>query len=232
MAASGAQIWRRIIISLLVLVALLVGADRVSNYMAERAAGNTIESSQHLSSRPDVTIAGFPFLTQLAADKYDKITVTAKNMPVGKTVQLVISRLKVVLHELTVSRNFSRLHANTAAATGTVDYAELGKALDIDVTYAGNGRIKGTKSVSVAGRSFQASLATTPKLVNGALGFAGTSIDNAGQLGAAVTSTLNKVFDLSIPLDGLPFHIRVKALHADATGLHFDLTGRNLTYTK
>jgi hypothetical protein len=200
--------------------------------MAERAAGNTIESSQHLSSRPDVTIAGFPFLTQLAADKYNKITVTAKNMPVGKTVQLVISRLKVVFHELTVSRNFSRLHANTAAATGTVDYAELGKALDIDVTYAGNGRIKGTKSVSVAGRSFQASLATTPKLVNGTLGFAGTSIDNAGQLGAAVISTLNKVFDLSIPLDGLPFHIRVKALHADATGLHFDLTGRNLTYAK
>src|SRR6476619_6753226 len=57
---------------------------------------------QHLDSGPDVDIDGFPFLTQLVEGHYDEITVTATDVPVGAAQRLMISRLRVVLHDLTV----------------------------------------------------------------------------------------------------------------------------------
>jgi hypothetical protein len=232
MAASGVRVGRRVVITLLVIVVLLVVADRVSAYVAERAAGSTIESSQHLDSRPDVNIAGFPFLTQLASGRYDKITITANDVPVGQQVRVHLSALKVVLHSVTVSHGFSQVHSDAATATASISFADLGRTLGVDVRYAGSGRIKAVKRVAVAGQSSGATVVSTPKLVNGALAFAGTSINNAGQFGGAVTSALHKVFDLSIPLQGIPFHVRVRSLTVDREGIHLILAGRDLSYTR
>jgi LmeA-like phospholipid-binding len=224
---------RRLLIALVVIVVLLVAADRIGDYVAERTAGDTIQSSQHLTSRPGVDIAGFPFLTQLAAGNFDQITVTAKDVPVGERLHLLdISQVRVVLHKLSVSRDFNRVHAETADATATVSYRELGKTLGLDVGYAGAGRIKASKSVTVGGQTVRATLTTQPQLVNGALSFASTRIDNAAQLGGAVAAALNQVFHLAVPLQGIPFKIRVKSLRVEPTAVYVDLTGADLTYSK
>jgi DUF2993 family protein len=224
---------RRLLIAVVVLAALLVGADRLGVYIAERTAGDTIETSQHLTSRPDVDIAGFPFLTQLAAGKFDEITITAADLPVGERLHLLdVSRVRVVLHTVRVSRDFSRVEADSATATATVSYAELGKTLGVHVEYADNGRIKATKTVTVAGQKFTASVTSRPELADGALSFGAAQINDGAQVGGAVASALNHVFDLKIPLQGIPFKIRVTALHAERSGVVVQLLGRNLSYSK
>lgn len=229
MAGRGA---RRFVVAVIVLVVLLAAADRIGLYVAERTAGNTIQSSQKLSERPTVQVSGFPFLTQLAAGDFDQVTVTAHDVPVGERVHLLdISRIKVVLHKVTVARDFSRVSAQTANATASISFAELGRTLGIGVAYAGGGRIKATKKVTVLGETVQASLTTRPALVDGALSFTATAINGAGELGAAVTSALNSVFDLAVPLQGIPFKIRVRSLQVDGSGVHIALTGSNLTYS-
>jgi hypothetical protein len=233
MAATGSRGLRGLVIGLVVLVGLLIAADRVGLYIAERTAGDTIQSSQDLKSRPDVTIAGFPFLTQLAAGDFDEITVTAKDVPVGQAVHLLdISTVRVVLHKVTVARDFSSVRAATANAVARISYAELGKTLGIDVSYAGNGRIKATKRVTVAGQTVSASVTTQPTLTNGALSFVATQLNGAGQLGAVASAALNQVFDLAVPLQGIPFKVRVQSLRTDRSGVTIDLTGRDLTYSK
>jgi hypothetical protein len=223
---------RTILVTVLVLVVLLIAADRIGAYAAERTAGDTIQSSEHLGNRPDVDVSGFPFLTQLAAGDFNKITVTARDVPVGEQVHLLqISQIKVVLHNVNVTRDFSRVSAATATATATVSFADLGRTLGIEVGYAGDGRIKATKQVTVLGTTVDASLTTRPALVNGALGFTGTAIDNAGRLGGTVASALNQAFDLTVPLQGIPFKIRVRSVRVDASGVRIDLTGSNLTYS-
>jgi DUF2993 family protein len=229
----GGRAARRIAIALVVLVVLLVAADRIGNYAAERTAGNTIQSSQDLSSRPDVDIGGFPFLTQLAAGKFDQVTITAHDVPVARTANLLrISDIRVVLGTVTVSRDFSRVSAATADATATITFADLSRVLGVNVGYAGGGRIRATKKVTVLGSTVAASLTTQPALVNGGLAFTATSINNAGQLGAAVTSGLNKVFDVGVPLQGIPFKISVVSLRVESQGVVIALTGRNLSYSK
>jgi hypothetical protein len=228
----GGGVARKIAVLLVVVLVLLVGVDRIGVYIAEQAAAETIKSSQELDSRPDVDIDGFPFLTQFASGEYDRITVTADNVPVGRRSRLlVISRVRVVLRSLTVARDFSSVRAKSATATALVTYAELGKTLGIDISYAGDGRIKATKTVSVAGVSVQATLTTRPQLVNGALSFAGTSIANAGALGSGVTASLAKIFDVAIPLRNIPFQIRVQALRVGKDGVEIELTGRDLSYS-
>lgn len=212
---------------------LLLGADRLGVYLAERAAAGTLRSSQHLSSTPSVDIAGFPFLTQLAAGDYDRITVTADDVPVGRQVHLlVLSRLQVVLHHLSVSRNFHTFRAATASATAAVGFDQLGRTLGADLNYDGNGRIRAAKTVTVAGRSVRATVAARPELVNGALTFADASVADVGALGRKVAVAVARLFAVRIPLQNIPFDVRVDSLDVTAGGVTFDLSGRDLVYVR
>jgi hypothetical protein len=224
---------RRLLIAVVVLVVLLVAADRAGDYVAERTAATTIENSQNLDHRPDVDIAGFPFLTQLAAGDFGKVSITAHDVPVGEQDRLLdISRLRVILHQVTVSRSFKRVHADHADATATVGYDDLGRTLGVTVAYTGDGRISASKSLTVAGRTLSGSVSARPELVDGALAFGAVQVNGAGELGGELSRALDQVFDLHIPLQGIPFHVRVESLQAGADGIVARLSGRDLSYSK
>jgi hypothetical protein len=215
------------------IAALLVVLDRVGLRVAERIAADTIESSQHLNSRPGVEIAGFPFLNQLATGKYDKVTITADDVAVGRpTGQLVLSRVRLVLHSLTVSRDFRRLHAARADAAATITYRELGSTLGVALSYAGGGRVRAAKTVTVAGVTVNGAVTARPRLAGGALSFSDPAVDEPRGLGAAGAAALRRLFDVTVPLNGVGFDVRARSLHADAEGLTLALTGRDLTYAR
>ncbi len=56
----GGRAARRLLIAVVVLVVLLVAADQIGKYVAERTAGNTIQSSQKLPSGPTSRSAASP----------------------------------------------------------------------------------------------------------------------------------------------------------------------------
>ncbi|HEV7203052.1 MAG TPA: DUF2993 domain-containing protein [Jatrophihabitans sp.] len=224
---------RRLLIGLVVLALVLLAADRIGKYGAERIAGDTIQNSQHLPSRPEVDVAGFPFLTQFAAGDYGEITLTSSDVPVGTgSTALTVTQLRVVLHQVTVSRNFSSFHADSAAANGLIDYTQLGKALGVTLRYAGDGRVHASKTVTVLGRQFTGSITAEPRIVNDSLSFAGVQVDGANSLAQEAVALLTKVFDVSLPLQGLPFHVRVKSVTVAPAGLRIVLTGADLSYSK
>jgi hypothetical protein len=224
---------RRVAIIVVVLLALLVALDRVGVYVADRAAADTIKSSQHLTSTPSVDIGGFPFLTQLITGHYDQVTITADNVPVRSgTESLELSRVRVMLHSLTVSRDFHSVQAKSAAATGLITYAELGKALGLTVSYAGDGRITAAKTITVAGVTVHGKLTATPELRNGALAFRNASVAGAGALGSEAVNLLTRVFTVALPLQGIPFAVRVERLQVNNTGIVLSLAGQDLTYSR
>jgi hypothetical protein len=222
---------RWLLISLVSLVVLVIAADRVGVVVAERVAADTLQSSQHLPSKPDVEIAGFPFLTQLATGHYDEITVTASDVPLGRGAHgLALSRLQVVLHDLDVSRSFSRFHADSADATATIGFGELGDVLGVDLSYAGNGRVQATKTVSVVNHTLHAHITARPRLENGRLGFVDTSVTGLAGLTGAVVDAVARDFDVTLPLQGIPFQVHLRSLHVDPSGVVVALSGRNLSY--
>jgi hypothetical protein len=222
----------RVLIIVAVLLALLVGADRIGVYVAESAAADKLEQSQHLDSKPDVDIAGFPFLTQVASGDYDEITVDANDLSVGAAARLLqIAHLHVVLHGVHVSDSFSRVHTDRAVATAHLDYVELGKVVGATVTYAGEGRVRARASVTVLGRTVAGSITARPELHGTSLGFGGLS-GAGGTVAAEVTRALSKAFAVEIPLSDIPFQVRVDSLTATPGGIDLQLSGHDLTYVK
>jgi hypothetical protein len=223
---------RRLVITLVVLVVLFVAADRIGDYVAVRAAATTLKNSQHLDSTPSVDIAGFPFLTQLASGDFDTITVGADDVPVDGG-RVAISRLHVVLHGVHVPRNFDRVQADRADATARIGYAELSRLLGGTVSYVLDGRVRARVSVSALGRTVSGSITARPQLRGASLGFGDTRIDGAaGNLAAALTRALNRVFDLRLPLTDIPFKVQVRSLQATAAGIELTLTGSDLEYQR
>src|SRR5207244_9049024 len=85
-------------ITLLVVVLVLVGGDRAANAYTEDQMASQIKSSLALSGKPSVSIAGFPFLTQLAARTFNTVNVDASNETAGPGGQLEIASLTATLH--------------------------------------------------------------------------------------------------------------------------------------
>lgn len=63
------------IVSVIVLLALLVIADRVVASVAASRIADELHSRLGTSAEPDVTIHGFPLLTQAAAGSYDRVQI-------------------------------------------------------------------------------------------------------------------------------------------------------------
>lgn len=65
------------LVFLVLLVVVLVGADFGAKYYAQGQVATALREEQGLDVAPDVSIQGFPFLTQLAAGRYSRVDVAA-----------------------------------------------------------------------------------------------------------------------------------------------------------
>lgn len=84
--ASGRRRGRRWLVALVALVVLLVGVDFAARAVAEQVAASKIQQQASLSTKPDVTIEGFPFLTQVAARKFDDVKIGMSDLKAGPVV--------------------------------------------------------------------------------------------------------------------------------------------------
>lgn len=131
-----------LVILLLVLAGLLVVADRVAAGIAERVVADQIDqeiSRQNVqSSAPEVTVGGFPFLTQVLGGRYDSIKVLLRDVqgPVqGSTTAVRVPELTVDARNVTASVDTLRsgqgeVTAEAVNGTGTIAYESVVALID------------------------------------------------------------------------------------------------------
>jgi hypothetical protein len=199
---------RRWLITTFVIVALLVVADRVAVHAADSLVAKRIQQEQGLSSRPDVSIGGFPFLTQAISGRYDEVTVTLHDVRRGPVPVQTLSAKLVGVH-VPLSAVFSRsLHdvpVDRASATVLISYAAIDTYLGprhIRASHGPGTEVHLTGSATVAGRTVSAA------------GNARLSVD-----GDDVVMTGVPGLDVTIPLTGLPFQIRLLSAKATSAGV-------------
>jgi ABC-type lipoprotein release transport system permease subunit len=90
------------LVTLIVLLVLLVVADRVAVAYADNQFATQIQK-QGFSSKPHVTIEGFPFLTQVAARRFDNVHITANNEQAGP---VTIDNINATMRGIKVNSNF------------------------------------------------------------------------------------------------------------------------------
>src|SRR5512135_1747390 len=123
---------RVVSIVLLALVVVFVVVDRIAVRVAERHVVSWIQSSQNLSSKPEVHIFGFPFLTQAAFGEYRDVEASVRGLSTpGPRVERMAAHLEGAHIPLAaVLRNqVNRIPVDRASAAVFVTYADLNSFL-------------------------------------------------------------------------------------------------------
>ena len=214
---------RKLVVTVLVVLVVLIVGDRVADSVSEAAVAQTMQSSEHLKSEPSVDIAGFPFLTQLVSRDLDQVTITAKGVPLGNNgVHVTLSRVTAVMRNVKIALNLHSVTIGHGDATALLSYADLSKTLSpLQLSYGGNNDVKA--SAQVLGHTFSFDL--SPNLAGKTLQFAYQNLPRAAQVLADVLGT-------RIPLDKIPFHLKLKSLDAQPNGVVVRLSGDNVTFKR
>lgn len=157
---------RILLIVTVVLGGLFVLADRLAVHFAEGEAADKLKSTENLATTPDVSIKGFPFLTQMASGSLDDVEVGIKDYQAdtgtkGGTIR--IDDLKATMKGVEFSGDYSSATADSASGSATIAYDQLLNAMKDEpvdlplgytgkvtsLSYGGAGKVKAT--VVVAG---------------------------------------------------------------------------------
>ncbi|MDP9239627.1 MAG: DUF2993 domain-containing protein [Actinomycetota bacterium] len=222
---------KRLIVGLVLLVALAVAADRVALVAAQNELATAIQDEEHLAQRPTVALRGFPFLTQALSGHYTGGRVTVAELTVKqlrlKNLVADLSDVTVPLGDLVTGRvrqvpvglvkgTALVTYVDLAAATGTKDLKIRPKGdeleLEVPVTYLGQTvQLVASARIGVHGQA----LRITSGEVQGV------------PLPAPVTQAAFGQLANAVPLDNLPYGMKVEALRVTDAGIDVTFLARN-----
>lgn len=208
---------RRAVIVVVIIVGLLVVADRVAVLAADSILAQRIQTDQGLSQRPDVSIGGFPFLTQAIGGRYDSVTVSVHNL----------HRVAVAVHTLTVHLN--GVHVPLSAVfRGHVASVPVDRAsASIVLTYADLNAFLGTRHLTVSkGNDDEVKVTARADVAGHAIAASGQG--RVDVRGTDLVVTVGHGLDVTIPLGGLPFRIALVSAKATNSGVVVAATASGL----
>lgn len=215
---------RRLLITIVVLVVLFVAADRVSLHEAQSLVAQRIRTVEALPRTPQVSISGFPFLSQAFSGDYRQVSVTMHGLRRGllviSTVQATLTGVHLPLSELVHGR-VSTVPVDSATGTLSVSYQALDGALKgLTVVYAGR-----PGYVVVRSSQFPASATARLQVSGNQLT---TDIQEVNILGLSIPGL---DLNFQVPLGVLPFGVHLTGVTASAGGVSLSAAGRNLQLT-
>jgi LmeA-like phospholipid-binding len=220
------------LITVLVILVLLVVSDRVANAYAENRMASQVQSSLGLSGKPDVTIHGFPFWTQLIARDFKNVTVTASNETINSASSgggaLEIASLNATLHGL----HFQSYSSNSATvdqfnATALVTFTALanigGVPQGVTLTADGPNQVKATLSLGPLSASATAQVTQSgPNQIHvHVTDFGGIPADQLGNFG-----------DFTVSIPNLPAGVTIKSVSVTQQGVMVTIAGQNTTLSQ
>ena len=210
------------LVAVLVVLGLLVVADRVGESVAERTLADQLE--QELGSRPDVEIGGFPFLTQALRGRYEQLRADAPSAVQGGVtlhdVRSTLSGVHVPLSDA-VRGDVTEVPVDALEASGTVSYDDLEVASgvdDVQLEADPGGGVRVTGSFRVLGGASRPSRSPTVTLDGDTLVV--TAQPGRGRHGrGAVSAALQGRLDLRIPVPELPYGLQLSSVRTGPDGV-------------
>jgi hypothetical protein len=208
-----------VLIIVLVLAGLAVLGDRLAASYAEKRISSEIQK-QGFGARPDVTIYGFPFLTQVLDRHFPHASMTARNVREGP---LTISRIDGDVRNVRVDSGFRAGTIGSVDGTATVSFGDLTKAAgqpDLALTAAGPNTVKAEVDLGVT------TATATAKI---------TKVGNQIRVHAVSVedfplSDLGDDLDFTVPVTGLPMGLTFRSLTVSSKGVALRITGSHLKF--
>jgi hypothetical protein len=208
---------KRLLVTIVVLAALFVAADRLAVHVAEGRLASAVASAQGAATDPTVTIRGFPFLTQAFGGEYDDIQITGRSLVRGDlTADRVTAELRGVQLSLgdALAGRVGLVPARSASVTALLLWDELenasGQAVQMSAAAGGGVRVV----TVVSGR--QLTFVCEPSV-------------QRGQLVLVPRDVAGRTVRIGSPR--LPFRMALSRTHVTATGIEVTASGRDVALT-
>ncbi|HEY0696356.1 MAG TPA: DUF2993 domain-containing protein [Micromonospora sp.] len=233
-----------LVVIVLLLGGLLLAADRMAAGFAERKiadqAAQEIAKQDIKAGQPEVDVAGFPFLTQVLAGKYESITIVVRDAtgPVnGKTVD--IPELRIEARDVAASLDTLRsgqgeVVADSVSGTGTISYETVARFINQDdLTLAErDGKLTVTAPLDVLGQRLTATGTAKITVREGKvlLGFEDLTVDQLPNIPLArqIVSSYARRISIQLPLPALPYDLQVREVRPTPKGLTVTADARNV----
>ncbi|MFG1670245.1 DUF2993 domain-containing protein [Streptomyces sp. Y7] len=229
-----------------ILVGLFVLADRLAVGFAEDEVADKLRTRENLADAPDVSIKGFPFLTQVASGSLDDVEVGIKDYEAtagAEGTSIRIADLNANMKGVEFSGDYSSATAASATGTASVSYAELLKAAKSEPTQVapgvtanvvglsdgGNGKIKVAVEATVLGTKLP-----NPVYVLSSVTAQGDTVrvkaDTLPDFGGAdiAENRARAITDFQQQIDGLPGGIQLDSVQAAKDGVEIAVKGSNV----
>ena len=213
--------------TVVVLAGGLVVADGIARAGAQdRIATEVGRAIPGLAEAPEVTVDGFPFLTQVLAGELTSVRLTAPELTLdGLLLEDADVHLEGVSTTQPLTADAARLTGFTSLASvqGVVD-GEIGSEVDLSID---GGQLVAT--TEVLGLPLEVGLRPEPAgraiaVVVETLSLGGASVD-AERLPDALTEALT---GLTIPLDELPAGVDITGVTVEADGFGLEAGGSDV----
>jgi hypothetical protein len=245
---------RILLIVVVILGGLFVVADRVAVYFAEDEAASKLKTTENLAATPDVSIKGFPFLTQVASGELDDVEVGIKNYEAktagtstgtggsgtATSTTIRIDDLKAHMKGVTFSGDYSSATANSATGTATIAYNELLRAAApkpteilhgitaqvVGLADGGNGKIKVDVKVTAVGTSQVYPVLSTVTVEGNRVK---VHADNLPKLVVDIADPqIRSITDFQQTIDELPGGVKLDSVRAAKDGVDITVKGSNV----
>jgi hypothetical protein len=221
------------LIALVVVIVVLVGADFVARAVAENVAATQFQKQGNLTNKPDVTIEGFPFLTQVAGKNFSDIKVSAANEKEGPVTITSIDATATGVHLNSYSFNSGEI--GNISGTLLIDFASLGNTLTnqigalgtllngagLDLTAAGPTEVKASMNllVTTGSATWRVSRLSPTELNIALVGSSGLP-----------SSLLSSIQNVDIPIPKLPLGLTIDSVRVSPSGVIGTISGSNVPF--
>jgi hypothetical protein len=224
----------KFLITVAVIVVLLVIIDFGARAVAESELATKIQQ-QGLPRKPDVSIDGFPFLTQVAAKDFSQVNIAATNVPEG---YVTISKINATGRQIKLNSYAFRSGTITSlSGTALISFASLASTLTqqigplgavlngagLKLTAAGPHKVRATLNlvVTTGSATWRVALLSGQNLR--------ISLAASSGLPASLISAMSSV-TLHIP--SLPLGLAINSVSVTAAGVVGQISGHDVPFGK
>jgi hypothetical protein len=229
--SRGSGCLRTFFVALVALVILLVALDFIARSVAQSKLAAEIQ--QHgFPRKPSVSIAGFPFLTQVISRDIRQVSLSSQNVPEGP---VNISRVRAVMKDIRLGSGFTSGTVSQLSGSLLVTFPALAKALDSQIGPLG--ALVGASRLTLSAASSDEVKASLNLVV--ASGSATWRISrvsgqefNARLVGSngVPSSLLSSIASFNIKIPQLPLGMQIDSVHITPEGVVGAISGHNLSF--
>lgn len=223
--------FRRVVVVLVVLLGLLVAADRAAAWAAGEVvasqAADELASSNVESAPPEADVGGVPFLTQVVSGEYEDVTLWLREVGSGsvRLPELRLTATGVTAPASVLIEGSGPIHADRVDGTAVVGYRSVAALAGVDgleLSAAGAGEGVAVRApVEVLGVQVTLSGTATVGAVDNVIQLRVTELaaEELPEGAASQVERLAQQLSYDVQLPELPYGLAVESVRPTASGI-------------